>query len=561
MSKPVILCVDDEKIILDSLEQQIQTHFNRKYLCELAESADEAMTLMEDLHAEGIEIPIVISDQLMPGMRGDEFLVEVHKKWPEKYKILLTGQAGLDAVRNAINNAKLYRYIAKPWDATDLMMTVEEALNSYYQKKQLDVFTEANRLLRTLNAAQQEISAQSDLYAIYQMLANNAMHATGAEAAYLLLENEQKVAAVAYADFTKQLGYMALIAEPHAELYESLRAKSKLPKSDVLVQTFRSSEGSGTLLVEGNAAFSEIHSEILQMLATQAVISSERAALYHRVVQKTIELEAEKETVRVVNQELAQKNEDIMDSIRYTERMQQSILPDRTLLAKHIPRSFVFYRPKDILSGDFYWWAESEGRFVLAAIDCTGHGVPGALMSVNANNLLNQIVVQDKITRPDEVLRRLHDGVRKVLKQEDPNSPSNDGMEIGLVSFRPEDNTWEYAGAGIHWVRMFGGEADSFNAGKLTVGDKNIPPERFNAPLHTGKVQPGESYYLYSDGIIDQFGGPNHKKFLQKRLYLCLKESDGMNFEQKEQHFVKTLKDWQGSNEQTDDQLLIALYF
>jgi serine phosphatase RsbU (regulator of sigma subunit)/FixJ family two-component response regulator len=561
MNKPVILCVDDEKIILDSLEQQILTHFNREYLCELAESADEALALIQDLHKDGMEIPVIISDQLMPGMKGDEFLVEVHKRWPEKYKILLTGQAGLDAVRNAINNAKLYRYIAKPWDATDLMMTVEEALNSYHQKKQIDVFTEANRLLRTLNAAQQEISAQSDLFAVYQMLVGNAVQATGADAGYLLLEDERKVAAVSCADFNKQLGYMALIADPHAELYESLLAKAKNPKPGILAQAFRSSETTGVLLVESTASFSEIHSEILQMLSTQAVISSERAALYHRVLQKTVELEAEKEIVRVVNQELAQKNEDILDSIRYTERMQHSILPDRELLAKHVPHSFIFYRPKDILSGDFYWWAESNGRFVLAAIDCTGHGVPGALMSVNANNLLNQIVVQDKITRPDEVLRRLHDGVRKVLKQQDPNATSNDGMEIGLVTLQTAEKTWEYAGAGIHWVRMAGGEAESFNAGKLSIGDKNTPLERFHPPLHEGKINPGDAYYLYSDGIIDQFGGPNYKKFLQKRLYRCLKEADGMNFEHKEMHFAKTMSDWQGANEQTDDQLLIALYF
>ncbi|MCS7084616.1 MAG: SpoIIE family protein phosphatase [Bacteroidia bacterium] len=561
MNKPVILCVDDEKIILDSLEQQILTHFERKYLCELAESAEEALELIEELHKAGVEIPVVVSDQLMPGMKGDDFLVKVYQKWPDMYKILLTGQAGLDAVRNAINNAKLYRYIPKPWEADDLMLTLEEALNSYYQKKQIDVFAQSDRLLRTLNAAQQEISAQTDLYAVFQMLTNFAVEIIGAETSFLLLESERKVAAVACKDFQKQLGYMALIAEPHEELYESLRRKTLVSRPEVLSQAFESSQNAGALLVERSAPFEEIHSEILRMLATQAAISSDKAALYQRVVQKTVELEAEKETVRLINRELARKNEDILASIRYTERMQQSILPDRSVLTQRIPQSFVFYRPKDILSGDFYWWAEVDGKLVLAAIDCTGHGVPGALMSVNANNLLNQIVKQNRILEPEEILVRLHEGVRKVLKQEDPNAPSNDGMEIGLVVFESDDRTWRYAGAGIDWVRMREDELQIFKAGKLTVGDKNTPPESFRPPTYKGAAAPGEAYFLYSDGINDQFGGPRNKKFLQKRLLACLKDTQGLDFGQREAHLTRTLDEWQGNCEQTDDQLLVALYF
>jgi serine phosphatase RsbU (regulator of sigma subunit) len=182
-------------------------------------------------------------------------------------------------------------------------------------------------------------------------------------------------------------------------------------------------------------------------------------------------------------------------------------------------------------------------------------------MSVNANNLLNQIVVQEKNVRPVEILRELHEGVRKILKQEDPSAPSNDGMETGIFVYHTGAGTWEYAGAAIYLVRMAEGEAESFHAGKLTIGDKNTPVERFNPPLHAGKISPGQGYFLYSDGIIDQFGGPKNKKFLQKRLYICLKECDSLPFDQRERHLVETLEQWRGSNEQTDDQLLIALYF
>lgn len=156
MNKPVILCVDDEKMILISLKEQLKRYFGDECSIETVESGEEALEVLEELSAEQTELPIVIADQIMPGMKGDDLLIHIHQLLPRTLKILLTGQANADAVGNAVNYAQLYRYIAKPWEEADLRLTVSEALRSYFQDKQLE---EQNRILQQLNRDLEQFNA------------------------------------------------------------------------------------------------------------------------------------------------------------------------------------------------------------------------------------------------------------------------------------------------------------------------------------------------------------------------------------------------------------------
>ncbi len=155
MKKAVILCVDDEKIVLVSLKQQLKRKFERKYTLETAESGEEALEIVEELTAGNIDIPVVVSDHIMPGMKGDELLKRIHALSPKTLNILLTGQANADAVGYAVNYANLYRYIAKPWDQTDLNLTIAEAIRSYFQDKKL---AEHNEILQGKNQELQELN-------------------------------------------------------------------------------------------------------------------------------------------------------------------------------------------------------------------------------------------------------------------------------------------------------------------------------------------------------------------------------------------------------------------
>ncbi|MBE9563213.1 MAG: response regulator [Proteobacteria bacterium] len=132
MKKPVIICVDDEQIILNSLNVQLRNKFGKQFIYEFAEGGEEALELIDELVEDNYEIVMIISDQMMPGMTGDQLLVNVHKKHPKLVKILLTGQASLNSAINAINNADLYRYLNKPWDKEDFLLTIEKGIQQYY---------------------------------------------------------------------------------------------------------------------------------------------------------------------------------------------------------------------------------------------------------------------------------------------------------------------------------------------------------------------------------------------------------------------------------------------
>ena len=165
MNKPVILCVDDEQMVLSSLKQQLKRHFENKYAIETVDNGEEGLELVIELTVDNVDLPLVISDQIMPGMKGDEFLKRVHDISPRTLNILLTGQASTEAVGNAVNYAKLYRYIAKPWDQSDLLMTAAEAVRSYFQDKKL---CEQNVMLQQMNEnlaeLNQELQKRLDIF-------------------------------------------------------------------------------------------------------------------------------------------------------------------------------------------------------------------------------------------------------------------------------------------------------------------------------------------------------------------------------------------------------------
>lgn len=153
MKKQTIICIDDEEIILEAIQEQLESSFGEEYHIETSDSGEDALELFKELLDEGQQVPVVISDYIMPGMKGDELLKEIHKLAPESLKILLTGQASIDGISNAINNAKLYRYISKPWDKDDLVLTVKEAVKSFLQDIKI---RKQNKELIKLNASLEE---------------------------------------------------------------------------------------------------------------------------------------------------------------------------------------------------------------------------------------------------------------------------------------------------------------------------------------------------------------------------------------------------------------------
>ncbi|MFN6038019.1 MAG: PP2C family protein-serine/threonine phosphatase, partial [Bacteroidota bacterium] len=219
--------------------------------------------------------------------------------------------------------------------------------------------------------------------------------------------------------------------------------------------------------------------------------------------------EQSKKQIQKSAQEIAHKNKEILDSINYARRIQNAILPPREEIFSVFKDAFVLYKPKDIVSGDFYFFSKTEKRYLIAAADCTGHGVPGALMSMIGNDILHQVTREMKIEEPAKILDALHLGVTGILKQ-DMQRDSRDGMDIALLSFNQDFSDMQYAGAYRNFYLVRNNEMIEYKANKFPIG--NVQHERDHFKNNTIQLQSGDMCYIFTDGYADQFGGEKGKK-------------------------------------------------
>jgi len=423
--KPVIICVDDEQMVLTSLKSQLKHHFGNEFIIETVDSAEEAIEVFHEYIRNNAIVPLVISDQIMPGMKGDEFLKEIHSINSSTLKILLTGQASADAIGNAVNYASLYRYISKPWEQTDLNLTVAEAVRSFFQSQQLEV---QNKLLK--------------------------------------------------------------------EYAETLEQK---------------------------------------------------------IEERTREVMAQKAELEV-------KNNDITASINYASFMQKAMLPPDDFIQQHLTNYFVLYKPRDIVSGDFYWFSakgDDNEKMIMIAADCTGHGVPGGFMSIVGNNSLNEIINKEKIYQPSTILKKLDKRIKRVLNQS--KTQNNDGLDIAVCVYDKKTKTLEFAGANNSLLIVTTTKTSEIKADSKSIGGFwNIGNDEYEFTNHSIQITEKTQCYIYSDGFSDQFGGPRNKKFLRKNLYKLLTENSSKPFIEQHSTIEKTFNDWKGNYEQVDDVLVFG---
>ncbi len=420
MRKTAIICVDDELIILMALKAQLQQFFGKEFLIKSATSGKEALEIVDALLEDQVEIPVIISDQIMPHMKGNELLVEVHKRSPDTLKILLTGIARTEEVGNAVSDANLYRFISKPWDTVDLNLTVREAINSYFQSKKLK---EKNLELQKLN--------------------------------------------------------------------------------------------------------------------------------------KELESKVEKRTHEVLEQKkiIEEKNKKITDSIRYAQEIQKAMLPSIASVVKSIPEFFVLLKPRDIVSGDFYWFGEYDNKVILSAIDCTGHGIPGAFLSLIGNDLLNEIVLSKGILVPNQILYELNRGVKNALNQD--KTDNHDGMDMALCVIDKVKNTLIFSGAKNSLVYVRNDEVYQIKGDRYSVGD---PLENGQKVFtnHEVSLDDNPIFYMFSDGYQDQFGGERAKKFMISKLRELLLRIHKKDMNVQHRLLDMTIKNWMRGQDQIDDILVMG---
>lgn len=257
---------------------------------------------------------------------------------------------------------------------------------------------------------------------------------------------------------------------------------------------------------------------------------------------------------------IEQKNKEIVDSINYAKRIQESLLPSLNDIRKSFPESFVFYRPRDIVSGDFYWHAQNGDRIYIAAADCTGHGVPGSLVSMIGFNFLNQLVGESGITDPGEILNQLHFKIANTLNKEagDGVRDMRDGMDIALLSINRATGEIHFSGA-VRPLYYFDEEGmKTVRSGLYSIGGiKSLTEDPF--PTHTIRPKGKAMFYMFSDGYADQFGGAQGKKFKMKKLQEMLQSIAAKPVEEQRKEVETVFLSWMGKHEQVDDVCMIGV--
>ena len=249
----------------------------------------------------------------------------------------------------------------------------------------------------------------------------------------------------------------------------------------------------------------------------------------------------------------------IQDSIQYSQRIQNAILPTLDEIRRIVPDSFVLFFPRDIVSGDFYWFAEKNGLKYIACVDCTGHGVPGALMSMIGNTLLNQIVIEKNISAADQILNLLHVGVRHALKQ-DAGGDTRDGMDLSLIVIDESKSQLMYAGANRNLWIVRKGELLETKADKFPIAGSQQEEER-KFTSHIVSIEKGDVIYLTTDGYADQFGGPKGKKYMVRQLTRLLIEIASKPMNDQRFRLEQEFFEWKDNHEQVDDVLVIGIRF
>ncbi|TAE71643.1 MAG: hypothetical protein EAZ85_10545 [Bacteroidetes bacterium] len=266
------------------------------------------------------------------------------------------------------------------------------------------------------------------------------------------------------------------------------------------------------------------------------------------------ELHVNLETINTQQKEIYQKNKDLIDSLEYAKRIQTAILPNLTQIEQKLNDFFIYYEPKDIVSGDFYYFTSIENKIILAAVDCTGHGVPGAFMSLIGKELLDKIILEKNIIQPNLILNELHIEIRKTLKQE--TTDNRDGMDISLVCIDNDKKIMTFAGAKnpIYFIQNQQWHEIKGDAYPIGGVQREIKRE---FSLHTIDIQSDTTFYLFSDGFQDQFGGELGKKYLTKNFKLLLQNQQEKPLTEQKTNLQRTMKNWRTNQHESNDDILV----
>lgn len=264
----------------------------------------------------------------------------------------------------------------------------------------------------------------------------------------------------------------------------------------------------------------------------------------------------EKELTR---KKLLEQRKELLSSLKYASFIQRAILPDQHYLQNTLSDHFLLFKPRDIISGDFYYCTKKEELIIVAAGDCTGHGVPGALLSIMGVSFLNEILSARGAFKPASILNLLRERVMNALHQRGEELENKDAMDMALLVYNTKTHELQYAGANNPLYHIRNKVLTEIKADKMPVGINAIEEESFNN--HILQLKPGDTVYIFSDGYADQFGGPKNKKFKYGPMKELLIQISNRSMEAQKNQLDQTIETWKGDEPQIDDILVFGIKF
>ncbi|NND76758.1 MAG: SpoIIE family protein phosphatase [Flavobacteriales bacterium] len=351
------------------------------------------------------------------------------------------------------------------------------------------------------------------------------------------------------------------IEHSNDEIGDMTEALNTLMGSLKRTRDFASATGTGNFEVDYELLGPKDEMGMALLRMRDGLAENERE-LEAKVEQRTIQLQKKSDELQEKNVEIEELYEDVTASIRYAKRIQDSILPSNALINEMFDECFVLYKPKDIVSGDFYWFLQQDGKKYFAAVDCTGHGVPGAFMSLIAYTSINQIIKEYPSSDPGEILSRLNDVSISGLNRQMEDLGIKDGMDMSLCVWDEKTNELAFAGAGRPIYYFKDGDLGNIKGDRYAIGNSDYLGIKFETKKI--KLSKGDMVYQFSDGYVDQFGGETEHgtKFKHSRFRPLLKYIYPMSMDEQREELDKAMLQWQGGiHEQIDDILVIGVRF
>ncbi len=347
-------------------------------------------------------------------------------------------------------------------------------------------------------------------------------------------------------DYEKAFAYSQIYAALQDTLYKAESAQ-KLGAIETSYQIINKEQEISILNANAQVDKFKFYSAIALVLIVMVLLAS----LYYRYLFKT----RANNILQQKNNTIEKQNKEIMDGVKYAKGIQEAILPDFKTISSYFKKAYLYYKPTQVVSGDFYWVEKINGDIILVLADGTGHGVPGAFLSVMGTSLLRQIITEKRICKPDEILKELNEKVTETLGQSKLNNSLKDGMDVAVCAYNKEKKQVAFAGAKRPLLLKKGNKVQLIKGNRSSIGGSGAKNPLFDT--HYFDVEEGDSIILFTDGIIDQFGGADNKKFLIKRLEKIVEKGQGISHLVKE--FEGDMLAWKGGGNQTDDMLLVAV--